>query len=214
MAKLTGALFSLSASGTIAETITYAKWKGIPFARQRVIPANPQSAEQTSTRTVFTFVGDVYKRMPAIGREPWQAAVSGRPLTAQNLIASKNISNLRPEIDSALFDFSPGALGGLPPVDITLTAGNDQITIACNAPTPPAGWTLTAMQATALVNQDPHLILAEPPHCVEDLTAPYSVVMSGLSSVTEYVVGVWLKWLTSTGQVAYSVATSGVETTT
>lgn len=214
MAKLTGALFSLTASGTIADAITYGKWKGIPYARQRVVPANPRSLEQTSTRQVFTFIGDVYKRMPAIGREPWIQAVVGRPLTAQNLIMSKNVGLIRSETDLAFFLFSPGALGGLPPQDITVTPGNDQLTIECTAPTAPAGWSITAMQATALANRDPHLALVEPPHCVEDLTAPYSVVMSGLTTVQEYIVGVWLKWLTDTGATAYSTALSALATTT
>lgn len=51
MAKLSAPLLSLSASGTIGDLITYGKWKGINYARQRVIPANPNSAGQQSQRT-------------------------------------------------------------------------------------------------------------------------------------------------------------------
>ena len=51
MGKVKGPLFGLSASGTIADTITYARWKGRPYARERVIPANPRTALQVAVRT-------------------------------------------------------------------------------------------------------------------------------------------------------------------
>jgi hypothetical protein len=47
MAKVTGPLMSMSASGTVGDTITFDK-RG--FVRQRVIPANPQTDEQGNTR--------------------------------------------------------------------------------------------------------------------------------------------------------------------
>jgi len=56
MGKVKGPLFGLSASGTIADTLTYAQWKGRPYARERVIPANPRSAAQIGVRTNLTNV--------------------------------------------------------------------------------------------------------------------------------------------------------------
>lgn len=214
MARVNGALFSLSASGSLAGAITYSRWKGIDYARQRVIPANPRTASQTEVRDVFKYIYDYYKRAPAIAREPWVAAARGRPLTAQNAILSANIANLQTETDVALFSFSGGALGGLPPTDITLTPGNDQITIACTAPSTPTGWTLVAMQAAAVPDQDPHDPIEAAPSAVEDETSAYSVVMSGLADGTLYRVGVWLKWITDTGNEAYSASVQGSATTT
>jgi len=54
MAKLKGPLFSLGASGSLAKTIVFAVWKGIKYARTHVVPANPQSADQTTQRDNFT----------------------------------------------------------------------------------------------------------------------------------------------------------------
>jgi len=54
MAKLTGPLFSLSASGKLAKTLVYADWKGIDYARQYVIPSNPNSAGQQTQRGFLT----------------------------------------------------------------------------------------------------------------------------------------------------------------
>lgn len=53
MAKTIGPLMSLDASGTVAGTITFAKWKGRNYVRQRVVPANPQTKAQTGVRATF-----------------------------------------------------------------------------------------------------------------------------------------------------------------
>lgn len=57
MAKTTGPLFSLTASGKLASTIVYAIWKGIPYVRQLVIPANPQSVGQQTPRAKLGSAG-------------------------------------------------------------------------------------------------------------------------------------------------------------
>lgn len=214
MAKISGALMSLSASGTIAKTLTYGNWKGINYARTRVIPANPRTIAQTLTRSVFRFIGDLYKFMPGIAREPWIAAVSGQPMTAQNMIASKNIPALRGDVDLTDIILSPGALGGIPPTGITATAGAGQITVAVAAPSGPSGWTLVSAQAVAVRDQAPDVNLVSSPVAGEDLTDPYSIVLTGLVPGELYHVGAWLKWLTAGGNTAYSISLTATATPT
>jgi len=50
MAKVTGPLFSVSASGKIADSIVFFGWKGINVVRQWLKPANPQSVTQGDQR--------------------------------------------------------------------------------------------------------------------------------------------------------------------
>jgi hypothetical protein len=50
MAKATGPLFSLEASGTVGKTVTYSHWKGRPYVRRRVIPLNPFETDQVAAR--------------------------------------------------------------------------------------------------------------------------------------------------------------------
>ena len=86
MAKVTGPLMSLDASGTVAKTATFSKWKGRNYVRQRVIPLNPQAAGQVSTRG---FLGILAKAASAVltkakdvslvGSQFFQDAVSGAP---------------------------------------------------------------------------------------------------------------------------------------
>lgn len=206
MAVLTGPLMSLSASGTIARTLTYGNWKGIPYARTRVIPANPQSISQSQTRDVFAFLQNYYKFAPTIAREPWIAATVGIPMTPINMVLSKNTGILRTETDLDLMVFSPGARGGIPPAGIISTPGSGTLTVAVTAPTAPAGWTITAAQGVVMKDQDPHLAIASSPVAVEDLTSTYSLAFTGLTGSAIYQIAVWLKWMTPNGDAAYSTA--------
>ncbi|GAI59148.1 unnamed protein product [marine sediment metagenome] len=54
MAKVKGPLFSLGASGKLADSLVYMNWKGIDDVRQYVIPANPKTADQQTQRGYFT----------------------------------------------------------------------------------------------------------------------------------------------------------------
>ena len=56
MAKTTGPLFSLTASGTVGNTITYSNWKGRSYVRRRVIPLNPQTADMAEVRNAMRAV--------------------------------------------------------------------------------------------------------------------------------------------------------------
>jgi hypothetical protein len=78
MAKVTGPLFSLSASGQIAKTLVFMKWKGINDVRKYVIPANPNTAAQQVQRAFITAAVTMWHVTD------WIAA----DLTAWNLLAT------------------------------------------------------------------------------------------------------------------------------
>ncbi len=50
MAKVLAPLFGFSASGKLADSLVYMKWKGLHTVRQYVIPANPKSDDQKTQR--------------------------------------------------------------------------------------------------------------------------------------------------------------------
>jgi len=57
MAKVTGPLYSMSASGKLADAMVYFGWKGINVVRGWVKPANPQSDNQGDRRIVLGGTG-------------------------------------------------------------------------------------------------------------------------------------------------------------
>ena len=54
MARTTGPLLSLTASGKIADVLVASTWKGIPVMRQYVKPSNPKTTDQVTQRTAMT----------------------------------------------------------------------------------------------------------------------------------------------------------------
>ena len=57
MAKVTGPLYSMSASGKIANAMVFFGWKGTNVVRQWLKPANPQSAGQGDARIIMGGTG-------------------------------------------------------------------------------------------------------------------------------------------------------------
>lgn len=54
MAKVKAPLFGFSASGKLADSLVYMKWKGLDTVRSYVIPANPKSDDQKTQRGYMT----------------------------------------------------------------------------------------------------------------------------------------------------------------
>lgn len=54
MAKPKAPLFGFGASGQLGRAIVFGNWKGIDVAREYVVPANPDTAAQSTQRGYFT----------------------------------------------------------------------------------------------------------------------------------------------------------------
>ncbi len=57
MAKVTGPLFSMSASGKIGDSMVFFGWKGVNVVRQWLKPANPKSSGQGDARIIMGGTG-------------------------------------------------------------------------------------------------------------------------------------------------------------
>lgn len=206
MPDITAPLLSFGARGALAKTLVYSTWRGRKYARSYVVPSNPQTAEQTLTRNAFSFLQAVYKVAPPLATAPWEAYIKGKPLTARNAFTKFNLPVLRGEADLANYVFSPGALGGLPPISVVATPAADSIVVTMSAPSPvPTGWTVQAAVAAAIADQDPDTGVLTTIVAGEDTTVAYSITLAGLDEVLHQV-GAWLRWLRDDGLIAYSPA--------
>jgi len=91
MARVTGPLFSLDASGTVADAMTFSKWKGLNYVRLRVIPANPQTDSQVSQRDTLAAATSTWKNavsLPAASKNSWGASASGTGMSGFNRFTS------------------------------------------------------------------------------------------------------------------------------
>jgi len=214
MGKTTAPLLSFGASGQIAQTLVYSKWKGRGYARRYVIPSNPQTAEQSLTRNTFRWLSDVWKQAPADFTLAFNAYAQGKVMTGRNALVKFELPNLREETDLANFVFSPGALGGLPPASITVTPGADQLTVACTAPAVlPSGWTIARAIFGIIPDQDPQTDIDYIITTMEDASSAYSVVFTGLDEIL-YRAGAWFEWTRPDGKLAYSPSLQGADTPT
>lgn len=213
MAKVTGPLMSFGASGSLAKTMVASKWKGRPYFRQHVTPANPQSAEQTKTRSLFAWLSGVWKNLGSIGIAPWNRFAVGQVLTGRNAFMGNNVGFMRDQIDAQDMQASPGAKGGPAPSSVSAAGGVGTVTATITAPTPPTGWTLTAVQALAIEDQDPQSAVLFTTYEGEDTADPKDTVALTVPA-GDYVVFGWTKWAKPDGSVAYGPSISDLATAT
>lgn len=88
MAKTTGPLFSLTASGALGKTIVYSIWKGVSYVRTLVTPINVNSALQQAVRSALGVLAKAARAVltaaqdtadPAVGSPFYVAAVTAAP---------------------------------------------------------------------------------------------------------------------------------------
>ena len=195
MAKITGPLLSLSASGTIASSMTYSRWKGIGYVRQRVIPANPNTAAQQGTRQTFSWLNAVARQMDANLMEAWEAYAGLNRMTARNAIIRFNLADLIGEADLTNVILSPPVRNGPPIASAPITPGSEELEIAPVAPTLPTGWSIDQAFATAIRDQDPQSGTLYASTTDVDTASPWSITLTGLTASVDYVVGVWFRYL-------------------
>lgn len=203
MAKVTAPLLSFGASGTIAKTQVYSTWKGRAYARRHVIPSNPKTAAQQSTRNTFSNGSAVWKIADPLLATPWDRFADGQVLTGRNAFQGSFVKNLRGKTDLVDMIFSPGAKGGFAAVAMVLTPGVDQITVDLTEPTLPAGWIIQAGVASAIFDQNPETMTIFKTTTVEDLATPFSIVLTGLTDVGPHQVGGWFRYTKPDLSTAY-----------
>jgi len=214
MSKTTAPLLSFGASGAIAKTMVYATWKGRPYVRRHVIPANPNSSEQQLTRNTFKFLTNLWKYYPGSAVDAWKLFADSSRITDRNAFIKLNNGPLRTQTDLLAMTISPSAASGVIASAMTLTPGANQITVALTAPDLPTGWTVTQAYAAAIRNQDPQSEAFYEVVAGTDMASPWSIVLTGLVSAEEYLVGGWFKFARPDGTFAYGRSLQDTETPT
>lgn len=138
MVKTYGPLFSLDASGTLANAITFSKWKGRNYVRQRVIPANPKSALQVAMRAMLKFTSQAWASIGSTPQGSWTTRADAKIVSPFNAYVGHNQSRWRefqapgssdpvPETGTEPVATLDSATGGEKHVDLefTVTTLND-----------------------------------------------------------------------------------------
>lgn len=129
MVRVTGPMMSLSASGTIGGTLTFANWKGRAYARQRVNPKNPKSAAQLGVRAMMKFLANEWATIATLDQATYDAEAEARNISAYNEYISQNLA--RWQMFKSPSQATPAAEASTPLTvsDMTLTGGVNSITV-------------------------------------------------------------------------------------
>lgn len=212
MAKLTGPLLSFGADGQIGKAMVTAKWRGIAYARQYVIPANPRTTKQQANRTRFALLREMWKLAPQGVRAPFDTFALGRKFLGFNSFVGENNRLLNGETDMQKLLCSPGARGGLPPEGVVVSTGSasGEIDVAVTpAAQLPDNWAVTRCWGAAIVDQNPVGIFSGPFIAGSDDTDPYEITLGGLPAGGACVGFGWVEYEKANGDTAYSVSIGG-----
>ena len=217
MAKVKAPLLSMRASGSIGKNIVFASWRGVPYTRQHVIPANPQTTEQGLTRNAFKWLNDLFRNFGTFGIAPWDAAATGRPFTGRNSCIKSNLPLLRTAITLADLIGSPGVRGGPSLATFTPNPGvaSGSIDFDFTVGGLPTGWSLARVAGFAVNEADPHDL--DPIEYAEGTYVganPQTFTFTGLTPATDFACVGWAVYTRDDGTLAYSPSEVALVTST
>lgn len=208
MAKLTGPLLSFGARGQLGKTMVMSKWRGVPYARQHVVPTNPRTTAQQTVRKTFALLREMWKVAPSQVIDTWNSFAQGRPFLGVNKWVGENVRVLNGETLMTNTILSPGSKGGPGPTNFVAVAGGatGEIDVTFTIPVAPNGWTLAKIVAAAFNDQDPSDFFTGP-FVAEEAAAPATTLtLEGLGAGESCIVGGWLVWTKPDSTLAYSVS--------
>lgn len=221
MAKVKGPLLSLGASGQVGKSIVFGDWRGVKYAREHVVPANPRTTAQTLTRNVFEYADDQFKRMLTLAQAPWKQSAVGKGFTARNKFIGTFVKELRVKADMADYVPSPGINGGLPLLSFAAVTGGGAGEIDCTAEIPPepVGWTHDAVVYTAFLDRAPDAPMTDFMTEAESLAAAWAPgpppesteTLTGLDTGQDYAVSAFLRSTRADGVIAYGIGTTVID---
>jgi hypothetical protein len=117
MARVSGPLFSMTASGALAEALVYSKWKGREYVRQFVIPQNPQTAKQLNVRKAFTLLVEKWQSLGAVVKETWDTFAGQFRCSGFNSFVSRGMEAYVIQLGTSTSPTSV-TITGDPPADV------------------------------------------------------------------------------------------------
>lgn len=179
--------------------------------RQHVVPANPQTAEQSKTRNAFQSASLIWKLAGPLLRAPWNRYAVGQVLVGRNAFMGRFVSDLRGAADMTNLTMSPGAKGGLSATSIVAASpGAGEIDVTVTAPAPPAGWVVTQTVAAILPDDDPAAV-ADGQSTEDTGASGVAINFAGLTA-GDYAAAGWIEWEKPDGSVAYSASETTIVT--
>lgn len=95
MVKLKGPSLSLDATGSVADSLTFSKWKGRNYLRRKRTPADPKSDLQVALRAMFGFLSSQWQNLSSAETATWEALALNEHMSPFNAYLSYNQARWR-----------------------------------------------------------------------------------------------------------------------
>jgi len=116
-ARTTGPLFSLTASGSVGNVITYSTWKGRPYVRNKVIPLNPNTTLQQNVRKAMKLIVEEWQGEGAPSQLAWDVYAKPFQMSGCNAYTKAGMNAYGEQLTTAGEPLSV-AVAGDPPADV------------------------------------------------------------------------------------------------
>lgn len=123
MARVSGPLFSMSASGTIGKAVTYGAWKGREWCRVWFKPQNPRTVKQVNLRTAMRLIVAYWPTQTEGYHEGFDAYAAPFGMSGVNKVVSRAIKAYMLDPGIEVLPTSVVFNGLLPPDDIWTWTG-------------------------------------------------------------------------------------------
>jgi len=131
---------SMEASGSLAGTLVFSKWKGRPYVRGLVMPSNPKSGKQTGMRSMFKFLSQEWAGLAVAHGSSWLALAAAGNYSTFNAYMSTNQTAWRSFVTPSQAYPAAQTSGAPSALTAVATAGIRQITLEMTHGATPADW--------------------------------------------------------------------------
>lgn len=183
MVKVTGPMMSIDASGTLAKTLVFGKWKGRNVVRSHAIPANPKTAGQVSTRAMMKFLSQSWTNLTTAQKATFDELAATYAISPFNAYVRENMNRWTqfegPTVEIGSVANTPPTLGAL-----TVTDGVGELTVSQAITTASDMWGVLFMASTTTAYTP---VKSDLKLGVYGVVTPVAGVITGLAAGTWFI---------------------------
>lgn len=86
---------SIDASGSLAKSIVFSKWRGRNYVRRHAIPSNPRSGPQLAARSIVAYLAPLWATLSPAEKATWDTLAAATNVSAFNAYVAFNARNWR-----------------------------------------------------------------------------------------------------------------------
>jgi len=149
MVKVRAPALSLEASGSLGGAMVFSKWKGRPYVRALVRPANPRSGGQVGVRAMFKYLAQQWAGLGAVPKASWEDRADQKVVSPFNAYMGYNQFRWRDFLPPSQDDPAAAADTGATMGATAAVVGVRSVTLSMIVTTPNDIWGVCVFRSTS-----------------------------------------------------------------